>query len=107
MTVSADDNPGRVELFLREGVPVGRNAAIELRNMHATYAATWYVSKDLPDPRARPSSALAAVTDELARTFAPDLCRFTLSAFTGFMFFRLMRRPAVITSSQYRKLKDL
>ncbi|GAA5986990.1 hypothetical protein JCM10908_000982 [Rhodotorula pacifica] len=68
-----DDNPGKVELYLRDGVPVGRNASIELRNMHATYAATW----------------------------------FTLSAFTGFMFFRLMRRPSVVTSSQYRKLKDL
>ena len=39
-----EDNPGKVELFLRDGIPVGRNASIELRNMHATYAATWCVS---------------------------------------------------------------
>lgn len=33
--------------------------------------------------------------------------RFTLSAFTGFMFYRLMKRPTTVTTSQYRKLKDL
>jgi hypothetical protein len=31
----------------------------------------------------------------------------TLSAFTGFMFYRLMKRPTTVTTSQYRKLKDL
>ncbi|GAA5902295.1 hypothetical protein JCM6882_000494 [Rhodosporidiobolus microsporus] len=37
-----DDNPGKVEIYLRQGIPVGRPASIELRNMHATYAATWF-----------------------------------------------------------------
>ncbi|GAA6041880.1 hypothetical protein JCM8097_004528 [Rhodosporidiobolus ruineniae] len=37
-----DDHPGKVEIYLRQGVPVGRGATIELRNMHATYAATWF-----------------------------------------------------------------
>ncbi|GAA6012031.1 hypothetical protein JCM10207_005103 [Rhodosporidiobolus poonsookiae] len=37
-----DDHPGRVEVLLRQGIPVGRNASIELRNMHATYAVTWF-----------------------------------------------------------------
>ncbi|GAA5853466.1 hypothetical protein JCM5353_001797 [Sporobolomyces roseus] len=36
------DNPGKAEIYLRQGIPVGRNASIELRNMHATYAATWF-----------------------------------------------------------------
>ncbi|GAA6010015.1 hypothetical protein JCM11491_005830 [Sporobolomyces phaffii] len=36
------DHPGKAEIYLRQGVPVGRNASIELRNMHATYAATWF-----------------------------------------------------------------
>ncbi|GAA5975168.1 hypothetical protein JCM5350_000166 [Sporobolomyces pararoseus] len=37
-----DDHPGKAEVYLRQGIPVGRNASIELRNMHATYAATWF-----------------------------------------------------------------
>ncbi|GAA5892681.1 cytochrome oxidase assembly protein SHY1 [Sporobolomyces salmoneus] len=36
------DHPGKAEVYLRQGIPVGRNASIELRNMHATYAATWF-----------------------------------------------------------------
>ncbi|GAA5863217.1 hypothetical protein JCM1840_002513 [Sporobolomyces johnsonii] len=35
-------HPGKIDVLLREGIPVGRNAQIELRNMHATYAATWF-----------------------------------------------------------------
>lgn len=86
-------------------MPVGRNASIELRNMHATYAATWYVPWGLLR-----FSTDRPVTDVDARarcpTFAADN-RFTLSAFTGFMFFRLMKRPTTVSSAQYRKLKDL
>ncbi|GAA6061156.1 hypothetical protein JCM10212_005742 [Sporobolomyces blumeae] len=37
-----NDHPGKADVYLRQGVPVGRNASIELRNMHATYAATWF-----------------------------------------------------------------
>ncbi|GAA5937500.1 cytochrome oxidase assembly protein SHY1 [Sporobolomyces koalae] len=37
-----NDHPGKAEIYLRQGIPVGRNASIELRNMHATYAATWF-----------------------------------------------------------------
>ncbi|GAA6053850.1 hypothetical protein JCM3770_004748 [Rhodotorula araucariae] len=37
-----EDHPGKVDVYLREGVPVGRSASIELRNMHLTYAATWF-----------------------------------------------------------------
>ncbi|BGP15259.1 surf-like protein [Rhodosporidiobolus nylandii] len=66
-----DDNPGKVDIFIRQGIPVGRNATIELRNMHATYAATW----------------------------------FSLSLATGFMFWRLMRRPSALTTSQMRGIK--
>ncbi|GJN89614.1 hypothetical protein Rhopal_002601-T1 [Rhodotorula paludigena] len=66
-----DDHPGKVEMLLREGIPVGRNATIELRNMHATYAATW----------------------------------FSLSLATGYMFFRLMRRPSPVTPAQFRGIK--
>ncbi|BGO98675.1 SURF-family protein [Rhodotorula toruloides ATCC 204091] len=66
-----DDHPGKVDLLLREGIPVGRSASIELRNMHATYAATW----------------------------------FSLSLATAFMFWRLMRRPSVLTTAQYRGVK--
>ncbi|BGP23972.1 SURF-family protein [Rhodotorula toruloides] len=66
-----DDHPSKVELLLREGIPVGRSASIELRNMHATYAATW----------------------------------FSLSLATAFMFWRLMRRPSVLTTAQYRGVK--
>lgn len=36
-----EDNPGKVDILIRQGIPVGRGATIELRNMHATYAATW------------------------------------------------------------------
>lgn len=49
-----EDHPGKVELLLREGIPVGRSASIELRNMHATYAATWFVST----PSLRPKTSL-------------------------------------------------
>ena len=28
---------------MAQGIPVGRPPVVELRNMHATYAATWYV----------------------------------------------------------------
>lgn len=94
-----EDNPGKVELFLRDGVPVGRNASIELRNMHATYAATWYVCSSGVNSRA---GRLALI---LVRTHSS--LRFTLSAFTGFMFYRLMKRPTTVTTAQYRKLKDL
>ncbi|BGP47345.1 surf-like protein [Rhodotorula kratochvilovae] len=37
-----EDHPGKVDVYLRDGVPVGRAANIELRNMHLTYAATWF-----------------------------------------------------------------
>ncbi|GAA5866544.1 hypothetical protein JCM8547_005450 [Rhodosporidiobolus lusitaniae] len=37
-----DDHPGKADIYLRQGIPVGRAATIELRNMHATYAATWF-----------------------------------------------------------------
>ncbi|GAA5975185.1 hypothetical protein JCM11641_004385 [Rhodosporidiobolus odoratus] len=37
-----DDHPGKVDILLRQGIPVGRNATIELRNVHATYAVTWF-----------------------------------------------------------------
>ncbi|TNY18406.1 SURF-family protein [Rhodotorula diobovata] len=37
-----EDHPGKVDVFLREGIPVGRAANIELRNMHLTYAGTWF-----------------------------------------------------------------
>ena len=51
----AEDNPGKVELFIREGVPVGRAANIELRNMHLTYAGTWCVSPSPPPSPREPS----------------------------------------------------
>ncbi|KAK4055516.1 surf-like protein [Microbotryomycetes sp. JL201] len=37
-----DDQIGDIGMRLNEGIPVGRPAEIHLRNMHATYAATWY-----------------------------------------------------------------
>ncbi|KAK4057926.1 surf-like protein [Microbotryomycetes sp. JL221] len=37
-----DDQVRDLGMRLNEGVPVGRPAEIHLRNMHATYAATWY-----------------------------------------------------------------
>ncbi|GAA5954883.1 hypothetical protein JCM21900_004976 [Sporobolomyces salmonicolor] len=35
-------HPGKIDVLLRQGIPVGRNAQIELRNMHAAYAVTWF-----------------------------------------------------------------
>lgn len=29
---------------LESGIPIGRAATVELRNQHAVYAATWYVT---------------------------------------------------------------
>jgi len=37
-----DGNPGEASQMLADGTPIGRSRNIELRNMHATYAITWY-----------------------------------------------------------------
>lgn len=34
-------------MLMAQGIPVGRPPVVELRNMHATYAATWYVYSSL------------------------------------------------------------
>ena len=41
----ADDavgNAGEIRSRLDQGLPIGRDATIELRNQHASYVATWY-----------------------------------------------------------------
>jgi surfeit locus 1 family protein len=35
-------------MLMAQGIPVGRPPVVELRNMHATYAATWYVPPPSP-----------------------------------------------------------
>jgi cytochrome oxidase assembly protein ShyY1 len=42
---SADGNTGEISYMISTGVPVGRPSQIELRNMHGTYAVTWWVSE--------------------------------------------------------------
>ncbi|KAF8521295.1 SURF1-domain-containing protein [Gautieria morchelliformis] len=37
-----DGNTGEISDRMSKGIPVGRPGHIELRNMHATYALTWY-----------------------------------------------------------------
>jgi len=37
-----EGNAGEMRQMLQHGVPIGRSATIELRNMHATYAITWF-----------------------------------------------------------------
>lgn len=37
-----EGNAGQMRQMMNHGVPVGRAPTIELRNMHATYAVTWY-----------------------------------------------------------------
>ncbi|GAA99858.1 uncharacterized protein L969DRAFT_84203 [Mixia osmundae IAM 14324] len=37
-----EGHAGESAAQLQRGIPVGRSATIELRNMHATYAVTWY-----------------------------------------------------------------
>ncbi|KAF8576821.1 mitochondrial protein required for respiration [Ramaria rubella] len=37
-----DGNTGEISNMISKGIPVGRPGHIELRNMHATYALTWY-----------------------------------------------------------------
>ncbi|KLO20680.1 SURF1-domain-containing protein [Schizopora paradoxa] len=37
-----EGHSGDAHLRLKEGTPIGRSPTVELRNMHATYAITWY-----------------------------------------------------------------
>ncbi|KAL7004757.1 surf-like protein [Cystobasidiomycetes sp. EMM_F5] len=37
-----EGNAGQMKSMISHGVPLGRAPTIELRNMHATYAITWY-----------------------------------------------------------------
>ncbi|GJJ12564.1 hypothetical protein Clacol_006807 [Clathrus columnatus] len=37
-----DGNTGQIAEMIDKGIPVGRPSHIELRNMHATYAITWF-----------------------------------------------------------------
>ncbi|KAF8516116.1 glycosyl hydrolase family 85-domain-containing protein [Hysterangium stoloniferum] len=37
-----DGNTGQISEMISHGIPVGRSSEIELRNMHATYALTWF-----------------------------------------------------------------
>jgi len=37
-----EGHSGDAHLRLKQGIPIGRSPSVELRNMHATYAITWY-----------------------------------------------------------------
>lgn len=41
---TTDGNAGEAAQRVADGIPIGRPPTIELRNQHATYAATWLVS---------------------------------------------------------------
>lgn len=47
----ADGNEADASQRMALGEPIGRSSHIELRNMHLTYAITWFVARCIiPDP---------------------------------------------------------
>ncbi len=78
-TLTWADNSAPATMHLQQGVPVGRPPVIELRNMHATYAATWCVDYPHFSCTAPP------------RSF-PSAHRLSLSAATTVMLVRLIRK---------------
>lgn len=106
---TSDGNAGEAAQRVQDGIPIGRPPTIELRNQHATYAATWLVNVFLDIcyvPATPPSGALlicplsspkpVALFGILvfSHTFVPDSIfnRLSLSAATTAMFVVVARR---------------
>ena len=64
--------------MLAHGVPIGRSSNIELRNMHTTYAVTWYV---VP--------ATTCLGSQILKLTSYIPIRFSLAAVTAILWYRL------------------
>ena len=73
--VCVEGHAGEAAARLREGIPVGKSPVVEMRNSHMSYVVTWQVHalSFFHLTHSRPS-------------------RYSLSAFTTFMFLRLLTR---------------
>lgn len=57
---------------MAQGIPVGRPPVVELRNMHATYAATWYVCPQYRFPPADLAVQALAVSVDVGNASEAD-----------------------------------
>jgi len=70
-----EGHAGEAAARLKEGIPVGKSPVVEMRNSHMSYVVTWQVH--------------AFSLFRLSNHHSP---RYSLSAFTTFMFLRLLTR---------------
>ena len=69
-----ESHAGDAAMNISKGIPVGRPPTIDIRNAHLSYVITWY-----------------ATTLYRAHYSSQHHWRFSLSAMTSFMFFRMLK----------------